>query len=377
MRVGFGVTAWSKGLDANHLDGIGVYTQNLWAALSQQGCELHGLCFGCSGTSADALKGVYEFVEHGFAGQLLKAAVLGAPFSGTSCFEAGVEVYHATDHHIPLLRDTPVVATVMDAIPLVHPDWASSRLRWLKNHVFKKSAQWCDEVITISEFSKQDIAEHFAVPEERISVTPLGVNPDFFNVKAVAEVQSVLARHGIGQGAFIFVGTLQPRKNVRRIIEAHRRLPTSVRAEHRLVIIGRYGWGDKTLVDDLLKLQAENAGYWLNDVNNDDLLALLQSAVALVYPSLYEGFGLPVLEGFASGIPVISSCTTSVPEVAGDAALLVNPLSVDDIAEAMLQVVEDRELAADLTRRGLARAREFTWARCAQQTLNVYRKAVR
>lgn len=377
MRVGFGVTVWSRGLECRHLDGIGIYTKNLWAALSQQGCDLQGLRFGRLGKYDESIKAAHEYVEHGFGYQLVKAALLGVPFSGTARFEAGVDLYHATDHHIPRLANTPVVATVMDAIPLVHPEWVSARLRWLKNHAFRKAAQWCDEVITISEFSKHDIAEHFGVPVERINVIPLGVNPAFFNVKPPAEIHSVLARHGIKNGAFIFVGTLQPRKNVRRIIEAHRRLPASIRAEHPLVIIGRYGWGDETLVDDLLKMQAESAGYWLNEVDNDDLLALLQSAVALVYPSLYEGFGLPVLEGFASGIPVISSCTTSVPEVAGDAALLVNPLSVDDIAEAMLRVAEDRELAADLTGRGLARAREFTWTRCAQQTMSVYRKVAR
>lgn len=115
-------------------------------------------------------------------------------------------------------------------------------------------------------------------------------------------------------------------------------------------------------------MQSENRGCWLNNVNNEDLLSLLQSASALIYPSLYEGFGLPVLEGFASGIPVISSCSTSISEVAGNAALLVDPTSEDDIAYAMLRIAEE------LKNRGLERAKQFTWATCAQQTMDVYQR---
>jgi alpha-1,3-rhamnosyl/mannosyltransferase len=374
MRVGYGITVWSQGVERQHLDGIGIYTKNLWHELSEQKVDLLGLRFGNYSDANHDIPGTYECVELKFNRQVAKSALLGMPFSGTSRFESGVDLYHATDHHIPKLRNTPVVATIMDAIPLVHPEWVSQRLRLLKNFAFKRTAQWCEEIITISEFSKQDIAEHFKIPLERITSIPLGVNQSFFNRKTAEEIDSALTRHGVNKGAFIFVGTLQPRKNVRRVIEAHRRLPVAVRSAHPLMIIGKYGWGDDALLDELTKMQLESRGYWLNNVGDDDLLSLLQSATALVYPSLYEGFGLPVLEGFASGIPVISSCTTSIPEVAGNAALLVDPTSEDDIANAMLRIAEDTVFASELTNRGLERAKGFTWSNCAQQTMDVYHR---
>lgn len=374
MRIGYGITVWSQGVERQHLDGIGIYTKNLWHELSEQKCNLQGLRFGGCDQANHAIPSAHECLELKFNRQVARAAILGVPFSGTARFENAIDLYHATDHHIPKLRNTPIVATLMDAIPFVHPEWVSQRLRLLKNFAFKKTAQWCEEIITISEFSKLDIAEHFNIPVERITSTPLGVNQSFFERKSSEEIDRALVRHDVRKGAFIFVGTLQPRKNVRRIIEAHRRLPLAAREAHPLLIIGKYGWGDNALLDELNKMQLDNRGRWLNNVDNEDLLALLQSATALVYPSLYEGFGLPVLEGFASGIPVISSRTTSIPEVAGDAALLVDPESEDDIADAMLRIVEDTALATVLRGKGLERAKAFTWANCAQQTMDVYQR---
>lgn len=374
MRIGYGISVWAKGLNRRHLDGIGVYTRNLWHSLETMGCDIHGLRFGGCAKTSPELPARHTCLKPNFHLQAAASTLTGLPFFNTGDFENQIDLFHATDHHIPKLRRTPVVGTIMDAIPLAHPEWVSSNLRSFKNFAFKRSAGWCERIITISEYSKQDIAEHFGVAAERIDAIPLGVDQAFFEHASEDQIAQSLQRHGARRGSFVFVGTIQPRKNLRRIIEAHRNLPPSTREEHPLLVIGRYGWGDEGLREELSRLQAEGRGLWLEDVSDTDLRPLLQSAAALIYPSLHEGFGLPVLEGFASNIPVISSNTTSIPEVAADAALLVDPKSVDDIAGAMERIAEDAMMARTLAQRGFERAREFTWERCARQTLDVYRR---
>jgi len=374
MRIGYGITAWSKGLQHQHLDGIGVYSRNLWQGLENLGCDVQGLRFGACATPPPELPRRHACIASNFNIQAARSAFTGLPFFGMADFERRIDLFHATDHHIPKLRRTPVIGTIMDAIPLVHPEWVSRNLRFFKNFAFRRSARWCERIITISEYSKQDIAEQFGLPTERIDAIPLGVNQAFFQRATEEETAHALRKHGVRRGSFVFVGTLQPRKNLRRIIEAHRRLPASTREEHPLLVIGRYGWGDDSLHKDLVALRRDGCGLWLDTVPDEALRPLLQSAIALVYPSLYEGFGLPVLEGFASRIPVISSRTSSIPEVAGDAALLIDPESVDDIAGAMERIAQDTALAQSLALRGLERARLFTWDRCAEQTLEVYRR---
>jgi len=376
MRLGLGVTFWVKGLRRQHLDGIGVYTRQLWQELHTKNVHLCRVGFGLCAHYSHALPDDHTCLDGNFNLQVGYSLLTRQPFIGSSVIERQIDIFHAPDHHIPRLRHTPVIATIMDTIPLTHPEWASSHLRGLKNFAFRQSVQWCERIITISEHSKQDIVQHLHIPEERIDVTPLGVDPSFFERFSQEKIEKTLKKYSAHAASLIFVGTLQPRKNLHRILEAHRRLPQTLRKNHPLLVIGKYGWGDESLRDALNQMQREGFGLWLNNVPDDDLRPLLQSAAALIYPSLYEGFGLPVLEGFASGLPVITSKTSSMPEVAGDAALLINPLDIDELAIAMQRVLEDSHLAADLSRRGLARAREFTWARTAEQTLAVYKRAL-
>jgi alpha-1,3-rhamnosyl/mannosyltransferase len=294
-------------------------------------------------------------------------------FPGSRQLANKIDLFHAPDHLIPRLSKIPVVATVMDAIPLVHPEWTSKRLRVYKNMVFRKMARSAQRIITISEYSKADIVHYFGIPPERISVTYLAANPVYSQPVAPEVRRAALQKYGLEQGFFLFVGTIQPRKNVARILEAHRMLPIQMQKACPMVIVGRNGWGSDEILPDLHALQERGCGRWLDDVKDEELHALLQSARALVYPSLYEGFGLPVLEGFAAGLPVISSNTTSIPEVAADAAMLVNPERTEEIAAAMQRLAEDDALAVDMAERGRKRVKEFSWAACARQTLDVYR----
>lgn len=375
MRIGFGASVWVQGLERDHLDGIGVYSKNLWQNLSEnKECDLHALRFGVCDAPLSQAPSPLSCVPIRFNRQVALSIVTGLPFNQLGSYERAIDVFHATDHHIPKLRSVPVVATLMDAIPFVHPEWVSPKLRFFKNFAFKRSAHWAERIITISEYSKHDISEHFSIPLERIDSIPLGVDGAFYARVSTESIDNTLNRYQVSRGCFVFVGTLQPRKNVRRIIQAHRQLPLMIRESHPLLIIGKFGWGDPSIVNDLRSMEQIGHGRWLDNVSNSDLHAFLQSAAALVYPSLYEGFGLPILEGFASGLPVISSNTTSIPEVAGDAALLIDPESVDAIADAMQRIVEDRILADSLVVRGSERVQDFTWAKCAEQTIDVYRR---
>ena len=379
MRIGIGTTVLAKGIASGHVDGIGVYTRSLLEELAELPSEKTLVNFGRCDTFADqTLFSDYSKIclPLSYSGAAALSCLTSLPFPGSSHLQGKIDLFHAPDHHIPNLGKIPVVATVMDAIPFAHPEWVSKRMRTFKNAVFRKLVRSTQQVITISEFSKADIVHYFGIQADRIRVAHLGVNPAFAQPLAQNVKMAALARYGLQPGFFVFVGTLQPRKNLARIIEAHRMLPVEVQKTCPLVVIGRNGWGTDALLPELHALESRGCGRWLNSVADADLHALLQSARALVYPSLYEGFGLPVLESFAAGLPVISSNTTSIPEVAGDAALLVNPESGAEIAAAMLHLVEDDALAADLVKRGRLRVRNFTWDNCLRQTVDVYKELV-
>jgi alpha-1,3-rhamnosyl/mannosyltransferase len=371
QRLGFGVSAWSRGvLQGGHLDGIGIYTQALHDALLRRMAQTQVI--------------PYAFGEH------LPLLPCGTPISLTKRMSAhflkamlfrqrltcSVDLFHATDHHIPLLKDVPVVATVMDIIPFLHPEWVSTRLRSAKNWLFKQTILSADHLITISEYSKQDLVTHFGLSPERISVTPLGVEADYFEPIATVKRQAVLQQYQLSPGFFLFIGTLQPRKNIETLLRAHAQLPLALQKRHPVVIVGRYGWGVEHLLPTLKQLEEKGTVRWLNYLPKEHAMALLQSARALMFLSLYEGFGLPVLEAFAARCPVIASNTTSLPEVAHDAALSVNPLDDVAVMHAMSQLIEDDVLVDSLKEKGHARAALFSWDACADETWSAYQRVL-
>jgi glycosyltransferase involved in cell wall biosynthesis len=370
MRVGIGTTVWSRGLELQQLDGIGHYTQEIFSELSKGGTVLKPVVFGSGHTKKIQSLPVARLGRYSVSAGL--SAMTGLPFSLGKQLGSAIDVFHATDHLTPRLRNIPVVATLMDAIPLSHPEWTNQNLRGLKNWLWKKTGQWADHVITISEYSRREITRHFGIPESLITVTPLGVDERYFDRMAAKDVEDVLGKYRINEQYFLFVGTLQPRKNVERIVQAHEALPDQVRQSTPLVIVGRPGWGCNELVAKLNSYPADGSVRWLQNVNDFEKRALMQGATAMVFPSLLEGFGLPVLEGFASQTPVITSNTTSIPEVAADAAWLIDPTNTSQLTEAMATLARESAIADALVTKGLARARLFTWDACAQSTRKVY-----
>jgi alpha-1,3-rhamnosyl/mannosyltransferase len=221
------------------------------------------------------------------------------------------------------------------------------------------------------------VIRHLGVPQSRVSIVPWGIGEQWLTHVPQAEVDDVLARRGLTRGYVLNVGTIQPRKNVGTLIDAYEALPTTTRADHKLVVVGRRGWSSEAVIRRLDQLMAQGRAVWLEHVPSDrEVQALYQGAGVFVLPSLYEGFGIPLLEAFASGVPVVTSNATSLPEVAGDAAISVDPRSVAEMSDAIRTLLVHRAERATRIARGYARARALTVAKAAAATLEVYREAL-
>lgn len=370
--MGYGVTVLSRCIAENSVDGIGSYTNELLSRFhAREDVDIVPFSFNAK-IPSELLRHNSPVQLSGFSKRALYSGITSLPFFGGGALSEELDLVHSTDHLIPKLRKIPVVATLMDAIPLSHPEWVTYKYRALKNALWRKSSHWAEHIITISEYSKSEIVTHFGVSEKKITVIPLAVDQRWFSVVSAQVRDEVSKRLQLPKSYYLFVGTLQPRKNIRRVIEAHQSLPCAIRAENPLIIVGREGW-DSDVVDGLKARSYGDNIRWLQYINISDLYVVVSLATGLVFPSLHEGFGLPVLEAMAAGTPVVTSNNTSLPEVAGDAALLIDPLDVTAISDAMLQIVEDELLASELKIKGGARARQFTWERCAEETIEVYK----
>ena len=374
MRAGLSVRTLCNPGFKGQVDGIGVYTREIWKQFDATALvEVHPVVgFGRQfATLASKTPRGYSFpAEFGLSSML---AMAGFPFPGARDIGERIDVYHSTDYWIPDLGRVPVVATLHDAIPLSHPEWAVPRQRTIKNAFMKLAARRIDHVITVSQSMVPIVAEQFRIPRERVSAIHNGVADDWFDPVPDETMRDVALRHALPPRYFLTVGTLQPRKNLGRVIAAFRSLPPALRRDCPLVVVGRMGWGVDELVPLLRAGVASGEVRWLDWVAHDDLRAAFRGARALVFPSLYEGFGMPVVEAFASGLPVLTSSTSALPEISGGAALEVDPLSVDAIRDAMSSLATDDALCARLSSAGVERARDFSWRACAEQVAATYR----
>ncbi len=240
------------------------------------------------------------------------------------------------------------------------------------------TARHADRVLTISECSKRDMVEKYGIAEEKIVVTYLGVAPEFRPLENHDEGRAVAEKFGINGAYILAVGNLQPRKNLVRLINAYTRLRNArPDLKHKLVIVGKKAWKSSPILDFV------NRSRWSDDiiltdyVPGADLPALYANADIFVYPSIYEGFGLPPLESMACGTPVIVSETASLPEVVGNAGIKVNPFDIEALAAAMGAVLLEPKLAEWYGRAGIERAGKFTWDDCARKTMRVYEDVIR
>jgi glycosyltransferase involved in cell wall biosynthesis len=286
-----------------------------------------------------------------------------------------LDVVHDPVGVMPLLLTSAVrVVTIHDAIPYVFPQ-TSTRFDQLVYHRWLPTAvRAAGAVITDSQSAREDIVTYLSVSPERVTATPLAADRRF-RLPDAAGVAPVLSRYGIARPYILYVGALESRKNLPRLLEAYSRL-RRWSSQWRLVIVGARKWKTSPIFDTVQALGLEPHVTFTGFVEDEHLPALYAAADLFAFPSLYEGFGLPVLEAMACGAPVVTSNTSSLPEVAGDAAILVDPTNVEQIAEAMWLVLSQPALAAALREKGLARAAQFTWERTARETAAVYARAV-
>jgi glycosyltransferase involved in cell wall biosynthesis len=270
----------------------------------------------------------------------------------------------------------PTVITINDLSWHHEPSWhPADRLAWIARHL-KKTLSQAQRITALSHFTKNAAVRELGVAPDRISVVPLAPAREFRPFTAV-EAAAVLARFDLVDRAYVLsISTIEPRKNFDRLFAAHQKLPAALRRRAPLVIAGGKGWGAGLNADAAGAAMRRGELRILGHVADDDLVALCARAGVFAYVSLYEGFGLPVIEAMAAGCAVVASNTTAIPEVAGDAALLVDPLDEAAIAAGLQTVLEDPSLAGRLREAGLARAALFGWDRTVAGLLEAWRAAL-
>lgn len=286
----------------------------------------------------------------------------------------GCSLYHEPNH-IPSPWSGPIITTIHDLSVLRHAEWhPADRVRWYECDLQAGLAR-TSRFIAVSEFTRQEMIDLLGLPAERITVIPLGVR-EVFHPRPADAVRVWLSSQNLPADYLLYAGTIEPRKNVAGLLAAYAALPAKTRERVALVLAGVTGWGrqavDEWITRHGLAGQVHIAGY----VDDESLACLYAGARALVWPTLYEGFGLPPLECMACGTPVIASNLASIPEVTGGAALLVDPLNTDELAAAISRILEDDLLTKRLRHDGPNRASRFSWQRCAQQHAEEYRRAM-
>jgi alpha-1,3-rhamnosyl/mannosyltransferase len=368
LKVAFGTTLLDRGLNnpkQDGIDGIGQYCQELLQQYQKlfNGPEIDPYSFGQYQSRCGATL-LPSYAKH-VIGRLVGL--------DPKDFFKNVDLIHSTDQFIPI-ANKPLLATVMDVIPLSHPQFLKSQSRYLKSFAWKKLTQRADRIITISEFSKTEITKYLGFSDNQIDVIPLGVNERYYQKMSEIDKQATLKDLGITSPFFLFIGSIQPRKNLVRLLEAHAKLPRSLAKEYPLVIAGKIAWDDGLTLLTIKQAVTEGRAKWLNYISEKQKLCLLQGATALAFVSLYEGFGLPITEAFASELPVITSNCTSMPEVVKDAGILVDPENSQQITGALLSLIEDSNLASNLKALGKQRSQLFSWEENAKRTLSIYQR---
>jgi glycosyltransferase involved in cell wall biosynthesis len=282
-----------------------------------------------------------------------------------------VDVFFMTIQALPFVHPKNSVITVHDIAYEIYPKAFSGFMLFYLKLTTRWGVWRAKKIITVSESTKHDVERIYKIRPEKIESLHLGVD-ESYKPLGYPEVQPVLDKYGLSFKKYIlFVGTIQPRKNLVGLLEAFEKLKKDNHIEEKLVIVGRKGWLWEPIVERIETSPVRDSIKMMDYTNVEDLPALYNGASLLTLPALYEGFGLPPLEAMACGTPVVVSNLSSMPEVVGDAGVLVDPNSIDSIAQGLLKVLVDPELRAEMSRKGIERAKLFTWKACAEKILNV------
>lgn len=371
--------------------GVGLYVYNLIHALHtiqfQENFEL-GIVYQPS--LKNWLLGNLTFpklLENYSNRYLLPLPVRGSNFLASfpnpllSYFEQGFgypDIIHGTNYAVYPCQRSLKIMNIYDLTFIKYPNYVNSIVRTYTQRV-KQSLKWTDAIITISESSKKDIINYLNIEPERIYVTPLASRYDsayLDNNKNIISRNINLSNYDFTHPYILFVSTIEPRKNITTLISAFNYLKQKYKIDHHLVLIGQKGWRYEPIFSEIERSPWKEQIHHLNYLSDETVAFFYSKADVFAYPSHYEGFGLPVLEAMTLGAPVVASNTSSLPEVAGDAALLVDPNDSINLAEAILKVISDSQLRQDLIQKGKERATLYSWERTAKATLQAYRNLI-
>ncbi len=288
-----------------------------------------------------------------------------------------VELFHSTTYSVPLRYPGKLVFTMHDLTFITHPEHHAlfNKIHCLKGII--KAACFADKIIAVSNCTKRDIVEYLGIPEEKIQVIYLAADHKLKSERSTQNLEYLSNKFEIHKSYILCVATIEPRKNMKRLIQAYTTLPETLKDKYLLVIAGGTGWLNSDIYSFVKEQKLEQRIKFLGYVDEPDLPILYSCCDVFVYPSLYEGFGLPVLEAMTCDVPVITSKVSSLPEVAGDAAVFVNPHDINSIRDALVEVLIDKNRNLDLRKKGVERSKGFSWAKTAKETLTLYETVVK
>ncbi|ACB49392.1 mannosyl transferase B [Crocosphaera subtropica ATCC 51142] len=286
------------------------------------------------------------------------------------------DIIQGTDHYIFPYRKAIKIMTIHDLTFIKFPNYSTKIVKGYLKRI-KRCLSWTDAIITFSESTKQDIIQLLNIDPNIIYVTPQAsrYSPNYLTRQILYDNRNIIDYY-LYKPYFLFVSTLEPRKNILTLIEAFEYLKQNYKIPHQLILIGKKGWNYKDIFNKINTSQFKDDIQHL-DYISDELVAIFYSqAEAFIYPSFYEGFGLPILEAMTLGSPVITSHTSSLPEVAGDAALYIDPTDYYQLAQIMLKVIDNSTLRKEMINKGKIQAEQFSWEKTAEATLNVYQSII-
>ncbi|MCM8778433.1 MAG: glycosyltransferase family 4 protein [Candidatus Omnitrophica bacterium] len=287
-------------------------------------------------------------------------------------FFSKIDLYHSSSYDLIPPQGKKFVITVHDVIVKAYPEGHSLETVERINKIMASALERAEGIITVSESTKKDVVKYFGFPENKIKVIHLGAGEEFFPLteEEKGRAKSLLKNCGVRDKFILFVGTIEPRKNLKNLLSAFNNLKIEI--THQLVIVGMKGWGGDEVYSLVEKLGLRDRVVFTGYLPQKEVNFFYNLCDCFVYPSFYEGFGLPIIEAMQVGCPVITSNTSSCAEIGENSAILIEPDSVDSIAEAIFKVVKDKDLNQQLREKSLRRAKDFSWEIAAEKTLHFF-----
>ncbi len=370
MKIGWNVSVLKK-----QLSGVGNYIEKILKQVKKLGLSNKIVLFGSNNN--------YNYKSLNFENLILYNKIISKKkllrviweqiFLPLKLRQLDVDILHCPAHVIPIFSKQKSILTIHDLAFKLFPKTFKWQNRIYLNFIVPLSIKRADKIIAVSNNTKNDIVKEYNVNPNKINVIYNGLDEKFKILKEDTVINKLKAKYELPQNFILYLGTLEPRKNLKNLIKAFDNLEES---NKKLVIAGGKGWLYKDIFSLVREKKLENDIIFTGYVDKEDIVPLYNAATLFVYPSLYEGFGLPPLEAMACGTPVITSNVSSLPEVVGDAAITVDPKNINELSEAISNVLSNEDLQNEIIQRGIERAKLFTWENAAIETVKVYEEVL-